>query len=155
MEKGYNDCIGPWRGPLSPAATLLGEMCYKEAVMKHLVFALLLVAFTLAAADVNVTGTWSGTAVITMPDGQDRDSGAFMVFKQEGATLTGTAGPAEDRQVPISKGKVDGSKVSFEVVVEDAKFEFSLVLDNDHLKGGGTGNQAGAELKVKFDLVKK
>ncbi len=123
--------------------------------MKRLLLVLLLSALVLAAADANVTGTWTGSAVLVGPDGQSRNSGAVMIFKQDGSTLTGTAGPSEDRQVTIEKGKVEGSKVSFEVSADDATFQFVMVLDKDLLKGEATGSQAGVPLKVKIELARR
>ncbi len=123
--------------------------------MKRLLLVLLFSALALAADDVNVTGTWAGKAVLTGPDGQSRDSGAFMIFKQEGTTLSGTAGPSEERQVPIEKGKVEGSKVSFAVSGDDATFNFTMILENDRLKGEATGSQAGTPLKVTIELAKR
>jgi hypothetical protein len=123
--------------------------------MKRLLLVLFLSALALAAADANVTGTWAGTAVLIGPDGQSRNSGAVMVFKQDGATLNGTAGPSEDRQVPIDKGKVEGAKVSFEVSADDATFLFTMVLEKDQLKGEATGSQGGVPLKVKIELAKR
>src|SRR5262245_58600788 len=54
------------------------------------------------AKPVDVTGVWKGT--FTQTGGQA--GGAHIDLKQKGADITGTAGPAEDRQQPISNGKV-------------------------------------------------
>ncbi len=124
--------------------------------MKRLLpIALLLLIMSFAALAADVTGTWTGTAVVTLPDGQALDRTAHFVLKQDGTAITGTAGPSPEEQVPIQKGRVEGSKVTVEIAVEDANFVFTLVLENDHLKGEGTGNQGGTPLKVKIDMAKK
>ncbi len=118
----------------------------------------LLLAFVLAAAafaaDVNFTGTWTGKATITTPDGDTRESGAVLVLKHEGTAVTGTAGPSEDRQVPISNGKAEGPKLAFAIQAEEVAFTFNLVLKEDHLTGDASGSQAGQTRKVKFDLTR-
>jgi len=121
--------------------------------MKTLICTLLL-AVTLTAADVNVTGKWTGTATMTAPDGQTRDSPALLVLKQEGASLTGTAGPNEEQSQAIQKGKVDGSKVTFELATNDAAIVFALIVDGDHLKGDASGSAGGQTLKIKLDFTK-
>src|SRR5262245_56677021 len=74
----------------------------------------LLLAPALMSAD-DFTGKWSGSFVITSPDGEKKDAMAFMDLKQKGAELTGTAGESPDKQWAIQNGKVDGNKVTFEV----------------------------------------
>ena len=118
------------------------------------IFTLFLLAAALFAADANFTGTWTGSAKINLPDGTTRDSSVLFVLKHEGASVTGTAGPAEDRQLPISNGKADGQKLSFAVQAEDVTFTFNLALDNDHLKGDASGAQNGQPLKLTLDVTK-
>jgi hypothetical protein len=61
------------------------------------------------AAD--VTGAW--TAEMSMGDGNSMQM--QFIFKQDGATFTGTVlGPQGDA-IPISDGKIDGDKLSFKV----------------------------------------
>jgi len=113
-----------------------------------------LLAATLTAADANVTGKWTGSATMTAPDGQTRDSPALLVLKQDGTTLTGTAGPNEEQSQPIQKGKVEGFKVTFELATNDAAIVFTLTLESDHLKGDAAGSAGGQTLKIKLDLTK-
>ncbi len=66
--------------------------------------ALLIAASTVSAFQakpVDSTGTWTGT--FTPTNGQP--GGAHIVLKQKAAEVTGTAGPAADRQVAIANGK--------------------------------------------------
>ena len=105
--------------------------------MKVFVFFLLAAALVLFAADGNVSGKWSGSFSITAPDGTNQDGTAFMILKQEGAKITGTGGPDEDRQWTLEKGTINGNKITFEVKsTEDGTvFKCDLVLEGDHLKG--------------------
>ena len=120
--------------------------------MKTLACLLLLTA-AITAADVNFTGKWSGTATMTA-GGDSREGTALLVLKQDGTTLTGTAGPDEQRSQPIQNGKVDGTRITFEIQTADKPVAFTLTLENDHLKGTGAGSPNGQEIKVQLDLTK-
>jgi hypothetical protein len=127
--------------------------------MKALVFLLLAAALALSAADVNVSGKWSGSFSITRPDGTNDDGTAYAVLKQDGGQLTGTAGPDEDHQWTLDKGTVTGNKVAFEVKsAEDGTiFKCDLVLDGDHLKGPISATAPDGQVlaaKVDFSRVK-
>jgi hypothetical protein len=87
-------------------------------------------------------------------DGQSREGPALLVLKQEGASVTGMAGPDEQRSQPIQNGKADGAKLTFEIQTADKPVVFTLMLDNGHLKGEGAGTPNGQSLKVKLDLTK-
>ncbi len=123
--------------------------------MKRLLVCLVLIAFALGATDSGLTGTWAGSAVLTGPDGQPRNSGAVMILKQEGTALTGTAGPSDERQVPIEKGRIEGAKVTFDVSADESTFHFTMVLDKDQLKGEASGSQAGNPVKVTIELARR
>ena len=100
--------------------------------MKTLLGCLLLFSFTLSAAD--VTGKCTGSFDITGPDGETKQDHAFMNLKQNGDEITGTAGPNEERQWPISKGKIEGDKITFEVQTDEPILKFDLRLIDGHLK---------------------
>jgi hypothetical protein len=105
----------------------------------------------LAAAD-DVSGKWSGTFT---PDGRDA-SNAYLVLKQNGGELTGTAGPDENQQWTISKGKVEGNIITAEVPSPDGPvYKLSMVLEGDHLKGDVTAsNPDGGNMTGKIDLTR-
>src|ERR1035438_10554808 len=98
-----------------------------EDYMKLFVFFLLAVALVLSAADVNVTGKWSGSVNVTQPDGTNEEGTTFAILKQDGGTVTGTAGPDEATQWTIEKGAIAGNKVTLQV---DRK---STRLNSSHL----------------------
>src|SRR4051794_29620212 len=74
-----------------------------------------LIAAALAvAADVDVTGKWTGNFNLTNPDGETNESTAVLKLKQSGTEITGTVGPNEDEQAAIQKGKIEGNKITME-----------------------------------------
>jgi hypothetical protein len=127
--------------------------------MKVLIFLVLASALALSATDNNVTGKWSGPTVLARPDGTNEDGSAFAILKQEGSRITGTAGPDETTQWPITKGAIAGDKVTLEVKDADGvtTYKLSLVLEGDHLKGPFTFNTSDGQTvsaKVDFTRVK-
>ena len=115
--------------------------------MGRLLMVLALAALGLAGAD--VTGKWSGTLSIA---GESEKKPAFLVLKQEGTKITGTAGPSESEQFPVQDGTVEGGHVRFEVPEHSMKFD--LVQDGEELKGGITREQEG-EKQTATIVVKR
>lgn len=121
-----------------------------------LLLCLALVAFASlpAAADVNVTGNWTGTFVSFSPDGESQDHTALLVLKQAGTTITGTAGPDENERFEITKGSIDGSKIVLELNEDGHVVHFELTLADDRITGEAhatapDGRQMHAKLDVK------
>ncbi|MEX2263629.1 MAG: hypothetical protein WD696_16860 [Bryobacteraceae bacterium] len=120
--------------------------------MKHILL-LTFAAVSLIAAD--ATGRWAGTLTVPTSDGSDKPGPALLVLKQEGAQLTGTAGPDANEQHPIEKGKVENGNLTFEVPTEDTIMKFALKHEGDEIKGDITREREGqtqrAKLAVKRD----
>ena len=76
------------------------------------------------------------------------------MLKQDGTDLTGTAGPEEAQQFPITEGKVDGNKLSFKVQSDGPLFSWALVLENEHLKGDVTASMQDQTLTAKLDATR-
>ena len=124
--------------------------------MKRLVSVIsviMLLASALMAAE-DLTGKWSGTFVITM-DGETKDDSAYMVLKQSGTELTGTAGPDADKQWPIQKGKIEGNKVTFEVQADGPLLKFELTLAEGRLKGDAKAEHDGHSMKAAVDVQRQ
>jgi hypothetical protein len=100
----------------------------------------------------DLTGKWSGSFLITRPDGETKDSQISLELKQNGTELTGTAGPNPDKQWAIQKGKVEGNKLSFEVQSDGPLIKFELTLSNEHLKGEAKAEHEGQVMKVVVDV---
>jgi hypothetical protein len=113
-----------------------------------------IVALMLAAAScllADVSGKWTG--------GMQDDPGkpVFLVFKQDGATLTGSGGPNEGEQLAMRNGKVEGDRVTFEVAVGDkGVISFDLAVSGDELKGEVQMKRTGvAEIEKHKVALKK
>jgi hypothetical protein len=104
-----------------------------------------------AALASDVSGNWSGSFLMTRPDGETKDSQVSLVLKQNGTELTGTAGPNAQKQWAIQKGKVEGNKLTFEVQTDGPLIKFELTLTNDHLKGEAKAEQEGQLIKAIVD----
>jgi hypothetical protein len=84
-----------------------------EGLMRKLICVCAALAMTLSAATAmaaDVTGTW--TADVKAPDGSSFQ--LTFTFKQDGTTLTGTVLGAGGDPIPITNGKVDGDKFTFD-----------------------------------------
>jgi len=114
----------------------------------------LIVALALTAAAADVTGKWSGTFTVTGPDGSAGDSNpAFMILKQSGSTLTGTAGGDEAEQWPIENAKIENNKITGSVNPSDgATCTVSLTVDGDRMTGEVNVSQGGQTMKGKIEL---
>jgi hypothetical protein len=104
-----------------------------------LVAALLIAVATLSAVQakpIDLTGVWTGT--LTRSEGTAGT--AHLDLKQKAADLTGTAGPAADRQSPIANGKIttvkDVTSITFDAAQPNgAVMSFDLKLVEGRLKG--------------------
>ena len=113
--------------------------------------AVLVAASTLSAFQakpVDLTGVWTGT----LNRSQGGPTTAYLDLKQKGADLTGTAGPAADRQAPIAHGKVTTVKgvtsVTFDAAQGNASLmKFDLKLVDGRLKGNVKVELSGGETR--------
>ena len=118
--------------------------------------ALLIATSTLSAFQakpVDVTGVWTGS--FTRSTGEQ--SGAHMDLKQKGPEVTGTAGPAADRQVAIANGKVTTVKgvttVTFDATQPNGLvMKFDLKVVDGRLKGQATAEANGEKREATIDV---
>ena len=103
--------------------------------MRTLLCILLLAAMLCAASGVDATGKWSGTFVMTGPNGETKETGALLKLKQSGTDISGTVGPSEDEQFVIQKGKIEGDKITLEADHGGQTLKIDLVLAADRLTG--------------------
>jgi hypothetical protein len=121
--------------------------------MKHILL-LTFAAVSLLAAD--ATGKWTGTLTMAPPGGgADEQRPAFLVLKQDGVKLTGTAGPDANEQHEIANGKAENGSITFDVSTENSVMKFTLKHEGDEIKGEITrerdGQKQTAKLAVKRD----
>jgi len=104
----------------------------------------------------DVTGKWTGSFDVTGPDGSVKNNTALLDLKQDGNTLTGTAGPNESEQMSIRAGKIDGNKILFEVALEDGTvIKFDLAFADEHIKGTANGEHEGQKMTAKLDVKRQ
>jgi len=121
--------------------------------MKFFLMALIAFALPLCAV-ADVTGKWSGSFEF-MQDGEAHTETAYLILKQDGAALTGSGGPSEERQMAIRNGKVDGSKLTFEIALDqDRVMSFAFESDGDNLTGNVSGpeKESGTTRTAKMSL---
>lgn len=132
-------------------------------IVGALVAVVLLAPAVFAAED--LTGKWSGSFNISINGGDPRDDAAFMVLKQTGTTLTGSAGPSEGEQWPIAKGTItvtkvgdkESTKASFDVQPDGGSgpaLHFELELIEGRLKGNAKAEQNGMAMTAVLDLAR-
>jgi hypothetical protein len=122
--------------------------------MKIFAGLLLLLVWALSAADSDVSGKWSGSFNATGPDGETKESTAVFLLKQNGSELTGSVGPNEDEQHQITKGKIEGDKITLEANHDGGVIKFALALVEDHIKGEASAEHEGQSMKAKLDLTR-
>lgn len=114
----------------------------------------LLVLPVLAAED--FTGKWTGTFLANRPDGSTSSDTIYLDLKHKGAELTGTAGPDETKQWPVTKGTVKGNALNFEVQsAEGPLVIFALTFADGHLKGDAAAEFNGQKFSAKVDAARK
>ena len=124
--------------------------------MKALSCIFLLLALVMTAAAADVTGKWTGTITVPEADGQaGQHDGAYVVLKQSGATITGSGGPSESDQWPISDGKIVEDKITGSVTNPDGVvYKLALTVNGDRITGEVTMTQEGQSVKAKLDLTR-
>ena len=123
-----------------------------------LLFGLALFVLPALAAE-DFTGKWSGQFSGVAPDGNQMTEPILLNLVHKGAELTGTAGPSDETQWKILKGKVDGDKVSFEVQAGgDTQggpyVTVTLTYAEGHLKGDFNAQRGAEKLIAKVDLTR-
>jgi len=115
---------------------------------------ILLIALTAAALlGADATGTWNGSLITPSDDGGEKEGPALVVLKQNGSSLTGTAGPSEDEQHTISNGKAENGTLTFELVRGGGGvMKFSLKHEGDEIKGTVTREREGQTQTAKLML---
>src|SRR5947209_16938002 len=99
--------------------------------MRRVLLAILMFAFTAAAAD--VTGTWKGTA--ETPNGTIERT---FVFKVDGDKLTGETTSQMMGKSTITDGKIDGNTLTFTIKANfqgnDVMLNYKGIVSGDAIK---------------------
>jgi hypothetical protein len=104
-----------------------------------------------AAPAADVSGKWQGTISGQRPDGTTSEDSAMLILEQKGSTITGSVGGNENDQHPITKGAIDGAKVSLVArnTRNEREYLIELTLDGDALKGTVTMGERTGQVSVK------
>jgi len=109
---------------------------------------------TVALCATNVTGKWSGA--MKMEGGNDSKP-VYMILKQDGNKVAGSAGPNETEQHPFEGGKVEGNKVTFDVSLGGGpgSMHFDLQVEGDQITGQArrSGEDRNEAAKVSLKRV--
>jgi hypothetical protein len=121
--------------------------------MRRFAGILMLAAFCVAAAaGAEVTGKWTGSFKMTRGDGQVQDGAVLMILKQTGSDITGSVGPHEGEQHAITKGKIEGDKITLESADGAVVIKLDLALAGERIAGDVTASGEGRDIKGKIDL---
>jgi hypothetical protein len=121
--------------------------------MRALLLTLVILLAPVAARAADVSGKWSGSMDMKGPDGQTQSMPVTAEFKQDGKTVTGTAGREGDDQLTVQKGTIDGDDFTFEVEAPDGVYSVKLKVGDGQLKGevkfsDPSGNKQTASLTL-------
>ena len=121
-----------------------------QRLSTRIAMATLLVAVCATAAD--LSGKWKGSFSSNEPGDPARANPLFVVLKQEGNRLTGTAGPAESQQMPIKTGKAEGDHLVFEVDMGGGTIAFDLKSVGAELQGEMRLSEGGRKTAARVTL---
>ncbi len=116
--------------------------------MKFFAIAIGLLLLTVSTFAADVDGKWSGA--ISTPNG---DFPQNFTFKTSGAELSGSMTAIDGMEITIKDAKIDGSNISFAVVLDFGGMSFTLnykgVVGKDEIKFMGEAMGMPFELVVK------
>lgn len=125
-----------------------------------MVFAIASILLTLTApahqaTTVDATGRWEGTLAGQRPDGGTDEGPALIILTQKETVLTGTVGADDSDRHPITKGTIEGNKLTLFATSGDGNREFKieLTIEKDEMKGTiSAGERLGNLLLRKVKL---
>jgi hypothetical protein len=117
--------------------------------MKYILL-LTLAAASLFASD--ATGKWTGS--FTTSDSDEQHT-ALLILKQDGAKLTGTAGPDAGEQHEIENGKAENGTITFDIPTESSVMKFVLKQEGDEIKGDMSREHDGQKQTAKLSVKRE
>jgi hypothetical protein len=105
------------------------------------------------AADDTFTGIWSGKFEIHFADGRVVEDKAWLVLRQSGKSVAGSAGPHAEQQTPIVDGIAAGKRLTFAIDSnQGTALKATLNRDGDRLSGEATGKMGDSDVRIVMDL---
>ena len=111
----------------------------------------LLLVGLVSTSPADVTGTWDGSVSATREDGTADEDRALLILKQKDGTITGTVGGDENDQHPITKGTIEGNKLSLTAQrkSDGRELRIELTVDGDEMKGTVAMGERHGQVKLK------
>lgn len=101
-----------------------------------------------------VAGRWQGSFDIPAKEGTRHDT-AYLILRVTRSQLSGSAGPNEQMQEPISQGVIRDGVLTFQVRARSgAVIEFALEDQGDHLMGIATGLPPNTEARGVVNVAR-
>ena len=107
-----------------------------------ILFAILISSLAVFALSTDITGKWKGTM-----QGPNGDMEMVFNFVAKGDSLTGTA-ESPMGELPISNGKIDGDKFSFDISFNDMKMTHQCTVLGDSISMKMPGMQGGDGIEI-------
>jgi len=101
---------------------------------------------TISMAATDYSGKWSGTS--------PEMGTVYAVLQQDRAKLTGSAGPGESRQLPITAGRAEGDHLTFDVKMGGGTMHFDLTANGAELRGTVQLSQGDDHSSAKVVLTR-
>jgi hypothetical protein len=124
-----------------------------------LLFFLLAPALPVMMGGADISGRWSGSIeVLDAGGGNSITTPVRAEFEQKANLVSGTIGRKEDeRSESIRNGKIEGSRISFEVSSPEtlSAMKFNLTLQGDRMEGEMKGMVDSGEIVGKVRLTKE
>lgn len=130
------------------------DVDYLREAMIRVLYCFLISLLTVQAAD--LSGKWTGTIQVTTSDGDTTTVPLLAELHQKGQELAGTLGRHAAEHQTIQKGRIDGTKVSFEVTTSDSgtPFTFELTATDLRLEGNMKGRLESGPVSGKVALTR-
>jgi hypothetical protein len=127
-----------------------GNLAPRACVSRLMRTLICLLAVTACAWAADATGKWTGK--VEIGSGGETHEIAFQL-RQSGTELTGVL-MSDGRDTQVTKGKVQGPSVTFQVQPGDEgpAWTVNLTLDGDDLNGSASAEREGEVMKAKVTL---
>jgi hypothetical protein len=101
--------------------------------MRHIraMWVLLLMFVATSAWGADVSGRWAGSMALN--NGENNPANAHL--EQNGKVVTGSMGPSDEKQFPLTKGSIEGAQVTIEAKPGPKVLRLSMKLEGTKLTG--------------------
>lgn len=109
-------------------------------------------AFPALAQAADTQSMWKGNIVTIFPDGRSENAAMVLILGGPDGQMTGTAGPSEQQQSPITHLS-EGAQVQFDTnTPADRQLHFKLRREGSQLRGAAEGQADGRKVTARVVL---